>query len=162
VAGEGRFPRHPVSLRAGPDDAPDTIVSGPIPERGHLSFPDDIPDGDVVIASGESLTGQWRIVADAQRQANVGSLTIERMLGTIGSTASTTGDRAGPPLDLGADISDGTVVLGPAPGRRRLADRRGTRPLGIHEVEGWDRPVVAGDADGQEIARNSSVLGAGG
>ena len=85
-----------------------------LPEEPVVAAPrelGDIPDGDVVIASGESLTGQWRIVADAQRQANVGSLTIERMLGTIGSTASTTDDRAGPPLDLGADISDGTVVL---------------------------------------------------
>jgi hypothetical protein len=109
---------------------------------------DDVPKGHVVVASGDSPTGQWRIVADATPQANIGALTIERLWGAIGSTASTTGDRVEPPLDLQADISDGTIVIWgvlwvdaasvtvEAPGAEPIA-------LDIHEVDGWSHRVVA-------------------
>jgi hypothetical protein len=144
-----------------------------------------VPDGHVVAASGASPTGQWRIVADTRRQPNIGALTIERFSGSIAATASTTGDRVEPPLDLGADFSDRTAVVWgvlwvdaasvtvEAPGRDPVT-------LGIHEVDGWDRRVVAGsfpddhfagadgpvsvvarDADGREVARNTTVLGGG-
>jgi hypothetical protein len=157
-------------------------------EHGVVAAPrefDAVPDGQVVVASGESPTGQWRIVADAGRENNIGSLTIERLWGASASTVSTTGDRVEPPLDLQVDISDGTIVMWgvlwadaatvtvEAPGREPV-------PLGIYEVEGWSRPVIAGalpvdkfdgrsgdvdvvarDAAGQEVARNSTVLGDG-
>ena len=142
---------------------------------------DDLADGYVVAASGESESGQWRIVADARRRDNVGALTIERMWGAIASTVSSTGDRVEPPLDLAADFSDGTAVVWgvlwvdaasvtvEAPGREPIT-------LDIHEVEGWSHPVVAGafpddhftertidivarDAEGKEVGRNSTVLG---
>jgi hypothetical protein len=146
----------------------------------------ELPEGHVVAAFGDSPTGHWRIVADTRRQPNIGGLTIERIWGAIAGTASTTGDRVEPPLDLGADFSDGTVVVWgvlwvdaasvtvEAPGRDPVT-------LDIHEVDGWDRRVVAGafpddhftgadgtvsvvarDADGQEVARNDTVLGSGG
>jgi hypothetical protein len=146
----------------------------------------DVPDGHVVVAAGVSDTGQWRIVADGRPRANIGALTIERMWGAIASTASTTGDRVEPPLDLAADVSDGTTVIWgvlwvdaasvtvEAPGREPV-------PLDIHPVEGWIQPVVAGafpddhfagadgtisvvarDAAGQEVGRNSTVLDSGG
>jgi hypothetical protein len=141
--------------------------------------------GHVVVASGETPTGRWRLVADADRRANIGALTVERMSGAIASTASNTGDRVEPPLDLGADTSDGTIVIWgvlwvdaasvtvEGPGGEPIA-------LDIHEVEGWSDPVVAGafpddhfagsgegvvvvarDADGREVARNPTVLGSG-
>jgi hypothetical protein len=143
-----------------------------------------VPEGHVVAASGVSPTGQWRIVAETSRQDNIGALTIDRMWGAIASTSSTTGDRVEPPLDLQADISDGTIVVWgvlyvdaaavtvEAPGREPV-------PLGLHEVDGWSHPVVAGaypldiagsrgqmdvvarDAAGREVARNSTVLGDG-
>ena len=102
------------------------------------------------------------------------------MWGVIGSTVSTTGDRVEPPVDLGADTSDGTIVVWgllwvdaatvtvEAPGRAPVT-------LATHEVEGWSHPVVAGsfpddhfaptdevsvvarDADGREVGR-STVL----
>jgi len=133
------------------------------------------------VATGDSRTGQWRILADARRHDNIGALTIERVWGAIGSTSSTTGDRVEPPLDLGADYSDGTAVVwgvlwvdaasvtAEAPGVEPV-------PLAIHEVTGWDHPVVAGafpddhfrgasdvvvvarDADGREVARNTTLL----
>lgn len=147
---------------------------------------DDVPPGDVVVASGDSPTGRWRIVAEPRRSANIGALTVERMSGALASTSSTTGDRTEPPLDLGADFSDATAVVWgilwvdaatvavEAPGLEPV-------PLEIHEVEGWDHPVVAGsfpydqfaavpddvvvvarDADGREVARNDTVLASGG
>jgi hypothetical protein len=104
------------------------------------------------------------------------------MSGAIASTASTTGDRFEPPLDLQADFSDRTAVVWGVllvdaasvtveiPGREPVV-------LGIHDVEGWDHPVVAGaiptddlpsagggvdivarDAAGQEVARNRTVF----
>lgn len=143
----------------------------------------DVPDGHVVVASGDSPTGQWRIVADARRQANIGALTIDRVWGAIASTASTTGDRVEPPLDLQIDISDETIVIWgvlwvdaasvtvEAPGVEPIA-------LDIHEVDGWNQSVVADafpddhfagsdgavsvvarDAAGREVGRNSTVLG---
>ena len=143
-----------------------------------------VPDGQVAVATGDSRTGQWRILADARRHDNIGALTIERVWGAIGSTSSTTGDRVEPPLDLGADYSDGTAVVwgvlwvdaasvtAEAPGVEPV-------PLAIHEVTGWDHPVVAGafpddhfrgasdvvvvarDADGREVARNTTLLADG-
>jgi hypothetical protein len=155
-------------------------------EHGVVAAPREfeaLPDGRVVVATGESPTGQWRIVADAGRRENIGSLTIERLWGASASTVSTTGDRTEPGLDLQADISDGTIVvwgmLGveaatvtvEAPGQEAV-------PMGLHEVEGWSRPVVAGalpvdpfgrrgdeiaivarDATGREVARDTTVLG---
>jgi hypothetical protein len=143
---------------------------------------DDVPEGHVVVASGESQTGQWRIVANARRRENIGSLTIDRVWGAISSTTSTTGDRVEPPLDLAADIADGTIVVWgllwvdaasvtvEGPGGEPIA-------LDIHEVEGWSHRVVADafpkdhfaysggpiefvawDADGREVGRNSTVL----
>jgi hypothetical protein len=146
----------------------------------------DVPEGQVVAASGESRTGQWRVVADARPRANVGALTLERVWGAIGSTASTTGDRVEPPLDLAADISDGTVVIWgvlwvDAASVTVEAPDREPVTLELHEVDGWSHPVVAGafpddhfppsssevvvvarDADGREVARNETVLGPGG
>jgi hypothetical protein len=146
---------------------------------------DDVPDGHVVVASGDSPAGQWRVVADASPQANIGALTLERLSGAIGGTASTTGDRVEPPVDVQADISDGTIVIwgvlwvdaasvtAEAPGREPVT-------LDSHEVEGWSQRVVADafpddhfgpdetvsvvarDADGREVGRNSTVLGSGG
>jgi hypothetical protein len=145
----------------------------------------DVPEGHVAVASGETPTGQWRLVADAGRRANIGALTVERMSGAIASTASNTGDRVEPPLDLGADTSDGTVVIWGVlwvDAASVTVDGPGGEPiaLDIHEVEGWSDPVVAGafpvdhfagsgegvvvvarDADGREVARNTTVLGSG-
>ena len=135
------------------------------------------------MASGESETGRWRIVANTRKQDNIGALTIDRLWGAIASTSSTTGDRVEPPLDLQIDVSDGTIVIWgvdfvdaasvtvEAPGSEQLT-------LDTHEVEGWahrvvadafpedlfvgsDGPVsvVARDADGREVGRNSTVLG---
>jgi hypothetical protein len=146
----------------------------------------DVSDGHVVVASGDSPTGQWRIVADVRRQANIGALTIERVWGAIASTESTTGDRVEPPLDLQIDISDETIVVWgvlwvdaasvtvEAPGVEPIA-------LDIHEVDGWNHRVVADafpddhfagsdgtvsvvarDAEGREVGRNSTVLDHGG
>jgi hypothetical protein len=145
----------------------------------------DLPEGQVVVATGESQTGQWRIVADAGSHENVGALTIDRMWGAIASTSSTTGDRVEPPLDLGADISDGTIVVWGVlwvDAASVTAEGPGGAPIELdtHEVEGWSHPVVADslpidhfdqgadvvivarDADGREVARNSTVLGSGG
>jgi hypothetical protein len=141
-----------------------------------------VPEGHVAVASGETPTGQWRIVADARRRANIGALTIERVWGAIASTASTTGDRVEPPLDLQQDVSDGTIVVwgvlwvdaasvtAEAPGKEPVT-------LDTYEVEGWSHQVVADalpddhfagangpvsivarDADGREVARNDTVL----
>ena len=67
---------------------------------------------------------------------------------------------------------DAASVTVEAPGREPV-------PLGLHEVEGWSHPVVAGalpldiasprgqvdvvarDASGHEVARNSTVFGDG-
>jgi hypothetical protein len=158
--------------------------------EGHAAAPprqfDGTPEGQVVVASGDSRTGQWRILADAGRRDNIGALTIERVWGAIGSTSSTTGDRVEPPLDLGADFSDGTVVVWGVlwvDAASVTVEAPGVEPvtLAIHEVDGWSHPVVAdsfpddhfppsgGDvvvvarnADGREVARNTSVLGDGG
>jgi hypothetical protein len=157
-------------------------------QEGHPAAPREfggVREGHVVAAAGESPTGQWRIVADAERRDNIGALTIDRMWGAIASTSSTSGDRVEPPLDLQADISDGTVVVWgvsyvdavsvavEVPGREPVA-------LGLHEVDGWSHPVVAGafpadlagpgdradivarDPAGREVARNSTVLGSDG
>jgi hypothetical protein len=139
--------------------------------------------GHVVVASGETPTGRWRLVADTDRRANIGALTVERMSGAIASTASNTGDRVEPPLDLGADTSDGTIVIWGVlwvDAASVSVEGPGGEPieLDIHEVEGWSDPVVAGafpidhftgsgegvaivarDADGEEVARNTTVLG---
>jgi hypothetical protein len=143
-----------------------------------------VPDGQVVAASGDSRTGQWRILADARRHDNIGALTIERVWGAIGSTSSTTGNRDEPPLDLQADYSDGTAVVWGVlyvDAASVTAEAPGVEPvtLGIHEVAGWDHPVVAGafpddhfrgtsdvvvvarDAAGREVGRNSTVLADG-
>jgi hypothetical protein len=142
----------------------------------------EVPEEHVVVASGESRTGQWRIVADAGRQENVGALTLERVWGAIAGTSSTTGDRFEPPLDLAADLSDGTVVVWGVLGVDAASvtvESPGVEPvaLPVHEVEGWSHLVVAGsfpmdhfgvpsgevsvvarDAGGREVARNSTVL----
>ncbi len=139
--------------------------------------------GYVVVASGETPTGQWRLVADAGRRANIGALTVERMSGAIASTASNTGDRVEPPLDLGADTSDGTIVIWGVlwvDAASVTVEGSGGEPIALDtlEVEGWSHPVVAGafpddhfagsgdgvvvvarDADGREVGRNSIVLG---
>jgi hypothetical protein len=95
--------------------------------------------------------------------------------------SSTTGDRVEPPLDLAASYQDRTVVVWgvlwvdaasvtvEAPDHESVA-------LDIHAVDGWSHPVVADafpddhfagagevivvarDADGREIGRNSTVL----
>jgi hypothetical protein len=148
----------------------------------------DPPEGHVVVASGETPTGQWRVVADARRQANIGTLTLERMSGAIASTASTTGDLVEPlePLDLlWSDTSDGTIVvwgvLGVDAASVTVEGPDGEPvELDIHRVEGWSHSVVADafpndhfagsgevvvvarDADGREVGRNSTVLGTGG
>jgi hypothetical protein len=145
----------------------------------------EVPDGYVVAASGESGTGQWRVVAGSP--GSLDALTLERMQGAIGSTSSDSGDLdtspAAPLEYLWADFSDETAVVWgvlwvdaatvtvEAPGAEPVA-------LDIREVEGWDHPVVAGsfpidqfgfppsdevvvvarDADGREVARNSTVL----
>ena len=145
----------------------------------------DVPEGHVVVASGESPTGQWRIVA-AGRRENIGTLTLERLSGAIGSTASNTGDRVEPPVDLAADFSDGTAIVWgvlweDAASVTVEAPDVESVTLDIHEVEGWSHPVVAGafpddhftrstgegvvvarDADGREVGRNSTVLDTGG
>jgi hypothetical protein len=146
----------------------------------------DLPEGNVVVASGESDTGRWRIVADAGRHDNIGALTIDRIWGAIAGTTGTTGDRVEPPLDLAADVSDGTIVVwgvlwvdaasvtAEGPGREPVA-------LDRYEVDGWSHQVVAGvipddhftpsdepiefvarDSDGREVGRNDTVLGPGG
>ncbi len=146
----------------------------------------DVPEGHVVVASGESQTGRWRMVADAGREDNIGSLTVERVSGAIGSTASNTGDRVEPPLDLAADFANGTTVVWgvlwvDAASVSVEAPDVESVTLDIHEVEGWSHPVVAGafpedhfsgssgevvvvarDADGREVGRNDTVLSPGG
>jgi hypothetical protein len=145
---------------------------------------DDVRDGQVVVASGDSATGRWRIVAEASPQANIGSLTLERLWGAIGATASTTGARLEPPVDVQADISDGTIVIWGVLGvdaAAVTAEAPGREPvtLDTHEVEGWSQRVVADafpddhfdpddtvsvvarDADGEEVARNTTVLDGG-
>ncbi|HEY7068918.1 MAG TPA: hypothetical protein VH479_02340, partial [Acidimicrobiales bacterium] len=144
-----------------------------------------VPDGKVAVASGDSVTGQWRILSDARRHDNIGALTIDRVWGAIGATSSTTGDRSEPPLDLAADYSDGTAVVWGVlyvDAASVTAEAPGVEPvtLAIHEVPGWDHPVIAGsfpdqhfrstggavviarDANGQEVARNTQVLNDGG
>jgi len=144
----------------------------------------DLRAGEVVAASGTSDTGQWRIVANTRSGENIGALTIDRVWGAIGSTSSTTGDRVEPPLDLGADFSDGNAVVWGVlwvDAATVTVEAPDVEPvtLDIHEVEGWDRPVVAGsfpsdlfarsndvvvvarDADGHEVGRNDEVLGTG-
>jgi hypothetical protein len=105
--------------------------------------------------------------------------------GTIASTASTTGDRVEPPLDLAADISDGTVVVWGvllADAASVTVEAPGGEPvtLDLHEVDRWSHPVVAGafsndrfapgsdgvvviarDDAGREVARNDTVLSSG-
>lgn len=147
----------------------------------------DVPEGHVVAASGESETGRWRVVAG--RPEDLDALTLERMNGAIASTSSTSGDLLGAPpepLDrLWADFSDRTAVVWGALGVDAASvtvEAPGVEPvtLDIHEVEGWDHPVVAGsfpsdhfagsgevvvvarDADGQEVGRNNTVLDSGG
>jgi hypothetical protein len=143
-----------------------------------------VPEGQVVVASGDSRTGQWRILADARRHDNIGALTIERVWGAIGSTSSTTGERVEPPLDLGADYSDGTAVVWGVlwvDAASVTAEAAGVEPvtLAIHDVAGWDHPIVAGafpddqfrgatdvvvvarDAEGREVARNTTILADG-
>jgi hypothetical protein len=146
----------------------------------------DVPEGQVVVASGETPGGQWRIVADATRQDNIGALTIERVSGAIASTASTTGDRVEPPLDLQVDVSGGTIVIWGVlwvDAASLTVEAPGVAPvtLDTHEVEGWSHQVVADafpddhftasngtvsvvarDADGREVGRNSTVLDLGG
>jgi hypothetical protein len=146
----------------------------------------EVPEGHVVAAEGQSPTGRWRIVADARRRDNIGALTIERVWGAIGSTVSTTGDRVEPPLDLQADVSDGTVVVWGVlwvDAASVTVEGPGGEPveLDTHEVEGWSRRVVADafpsdhfdpsggevvvvarDAEGREVGRNTTVLGSGG
>jgi hypothetical protein len=142
----------------------------------------ELPEGQVAVASGETPTGRWRLVADAGRRENIGALTVERMSGAIASTSSNTGDRVEPPLDLGADVSDSTIVIWGVlwdDAASVTVEGEGGEPvtLGIHEVEGWAHPAIAGafpidhfansgegvvviarDANGQEIARNTTVL----
>ena len=142
--------------------------------------------GHVVVASGESQTGQWRIVADARKQDNIGALTVDRLSGAIASTSSTTGDRVEPPLDLQIDVSDGTIVIWGVDfvdAASVTVEAPGSEPITLdtHEVEGWTHRVVADafpddlfagsdgtvsvvarDADGREVGRNSTVLGSGG
>jgi len=100
------------------------------------------------------------------------------------SPASTTGDRVEPPLDLGADYSDGTAVVWGVlwvDAASVTAQAPGVEPveLATYEVPGWDHAVVAGafpddhfrgaldvvvvarDADGREVARNTTILGDG-
>jgi hypothetical protein len=140
-----------------------------------------VPAGRVVVASGDSPTGRWRILANPRRSANIGALTIEAVWGPLGNIASTTGDRVEPPLDLAASYQDRTVVVWgvlwvdaasvtvEAPDHESVA-------LDIHAVDGWSHPVVADafpedhfagagevvvvarDADGREVGRNSTVL----
>lgn len=140
----------------------------------------DVPAGRVV-ASGESQTGQWRVVADAGREDNIGTLTLERLWGAIASTSSNTGDRVEPPLDLAADFSDGTTIVWGVLGVDAASvtiEAADAEPitLDIHEVDGWTHPVIAGafpdthfapssevaviarDESGQELARNTTVL----
>jgi hypothetical protein len=143
----------------------------------------DLRAGEVVAASGTSDTGQWRIVANTRSGENVGALTLDRIWGAIGNTSSTTGDRPErPPLDLGADFSDGTAVVWGVlwvDAASVTVEAPDAEPvtLDIHEVEGWDRPVVAGsfpidhfgpsagtivvarDAEGNEVGRDDEVLG---
>jgi hypothetical protein len=143
---------------------------------------DAVPDGHIVVADGESLTGKWRIVSDG-RHDNIGALTIDRQWGAIAGTSTTTGDRIEPPLDLGADISDGTIVVWGVlwvDAATVAVESPGVEPvtLDIHDVEGWEHPVIAGsfpddlfpvfagevvvvarDADGNEVGRNETVLG---
>ena len=144
----------------------------------------EVPDGQVAVASGASRTGEWRILADAGRHDNIGALTIERVWGAIGSTSSTTGDRIEPPLDLALDTSDGTAVVWGVlwvDAASVTVEAPGVEPvtLGIHEVPGWDHRVIAGsfpddhfrttggaiviarDADGREVARNTTELADG-
>ena len=144
-----------------------------------------VPDGKVAVASGDSVTGQWRILADPRRHDNIGALTIERVWGALGSTSSTTGDRSEPPLDLQADYADGTAVIWGVlyvDAASVTAEAPGVEPvtLAIYEVPGWDHRVIAGsfpddhfrstggavviarDADGREVARNTSALDDGG
>jgi hypothetical protein len=157
---------------------PDQLVDAP------REFADP-PEGHVVVASGETPNGQWRVVVAAHREPNIGALTLDRFAGAIASTSSDTGDRVEPPLDLAADFSDGTAVVWGVlweDAATVTVEVEGAEPveLGIHEVEGWDRPVVAGtfpmdrfdpqvdvavvasDADGREVARNTTVLGTDG
>jgi hypothetical protein len=145
---------------------------------------DEVQDGHVVVASGDSPTGQWRVVADPRPQANIGALTLERLSGAIGATASTTGDRAEPPVDVQADISDGTIVIWGVlwvDAASVTVEAPGVEPIELdtHEVEGWSQRVVADafpddhfgpddtvsvvarDADGREVARNTTVLDGG-
>jgi hypothetical protein len=144
-----------------------------------------VPGRDTVVASGESRTGRWRVVADARPPDNIGSLTLERVWGAIGSTASNTGERVEPPLDLGADVSDGTTVVWGVlwvDAASVTVEAPDTDPvtLDLHDVAGWSHPVVAGafptdhfprsgagvvvvarDAGGREVARNETLLGSG-
>ena len=146
----------------------------------------EVRAGQVAVATGESRTGQWRIVANARRGDNIGALTIDRVWGAIGSTSSTTGDRVEPPLDLQADDADGTVVVWGVlwvDAASVTAEAPGVEPvtLDTHEVDGWSHPVVADafpddhfasssgevavvarDAAGREVARKTTVLDGGG
>jgi len=141
---------------------------------------------EVVVASGQSQTGRWRIVANTRKQDNIGALTIDRLWGAIASTSSTTGDRVEPPLDLQIDVSDGTIVIWGVDfvdAASVTVEAPGSEPLTLdtHAVEGWTHRVVADafpddlfassdgtvsvvarDADGREVGRNSTVLDSGG
>jgi hypothetical protein len=139
------------SLRPAGDGEVDALLGDhAAPEPGEFGDP---PDGQVVVAEGETPTGRWRVVADTAAPDGLEGLTIERVSDSSSMSGTASGMAEGgseePPVELVTDTEEGvTIVYGLVHPDAAAVDYEAPGVEGtieVHEIDGWDRKVIAVD-----------------